>query len=708
MRRSLDTTQPALPPQRSSGRTCFKFRLCQQATGRLEQAAGKATEAVSASPDTGQQGGGASENAPLERPCTVGEGGEDYWLEIFMFYPKLRGTFVLTFFFVWMSLTSAAWAQPQNTGEVFITANRWGESVESVLSDVQVINRADIERSGAHSLPELLSTLPGIQATSYGGNNVYVRGAESRMTALYIDGVRIESHDGLQLGGGAPWGLITLDMIERIEIVKGPRSALYGSDAMGGVVQVFSKQSTNGVAKQISMGLGSQGTQQVAAALSGVEGKLNYSIRVGEKRSDGYNTRPDKVHIPDKEGWTDRFANVRFGWHFLPDHVLEWTAVTADRDEKMAAPYDGPIDIRQQSNLYATSLKWGSQWGADQSSQVQWSHGRNAVKSDAPNLYDSPNDYQTTTDGLLVQHQLTMPIGRFSFLAEHKTDRFAAMPTTYDPQLQASRSQDAGGLGYLWSQGNHSLRVNVRSDHYDGFGSKNTYATGYGWKITASSMLMASRASGFRAPTLEQMYGQYGSASLKPESNVSDEIAFEQRYGDSKWRATWFDNKVENLISSSQFLSTCSAQGFCYFNVGQAAMRGLTVSLNSKFASMDLDASYDYLDATDQTRQKQLSLRARNQLRLALSKSLHGVRMGAQIQAVGSRFDDAANTVELPGYALLNLFVQKQLTPEWTWLARVNNVTDHSYQQMGCTPGQCVFAAPGRNIFTSMTWRPKD
>lgn len=625
-----------------------------------------------------------------------------------MFSPKLRGTVALPCLSVLACLTSTAWAQSPNSSEMFVTANRWSESADAVLSDVHVLKRVDIERSGATSLPDLLSTLPGVQATSYGENKVYVRGAESRMTALYIDGVRIESHDGLQIGGGAPWGLIPLEMIERVEIVKGPVSALYGSDAMGGVVQVFTKQKNSGVSKQISVGLGSQGTYQASAALSGVEDVFSYGLRVGEKHSDGYNTRPDKVHAPTKEGWTDRFANVRLGWRFLPNHLLEWTAVTTDRDERKAAPYDGVIDIRQQANVQATSLKWAGQWSAAQSSQLQLTHGRNAVKSDAPNLYDSPNDYHTVTDGILAQHQLDMLVGRVSFLAEHKKDKYLAMPTTYDPAIHVSRSQDAGGIGYLWSQGAHSLRLNARSDRYDGFGSKGTYATSYAWNIVPASTVIASRSTGFRAPTLEQVYGQYGSASLKPENNVSNEVSFEQRYGESKWRATWYDSKVENLISSSQSLSTCVAQAFCYYNVGQANMSGLTLSVNTKLAGIEVDASYDYLDATDEVRRKQLSLRAKNQLRLALSQSIQGVRMGAQIHAVGRKFDDAANTVELPGYALLNLFVQKQLTQEWTWLTRVNNVFDHSYQQMGCTPGQCVYAAPGRTLLTSMTWSPKD
>ena len=625
-----------------------------------------------------------------------------------MFSSKLRGAVALPCASALVFFVGPVAAQTSTGEDVFITANRWSEATTAIHADVHVLKRADIERSGADSLPDLLSKLPGVQAISYGDNAVYTRGAESRMTALYIDGVRIESHDGLRMGGGAPWGAVPLDMIERVEVVKGPMGALYGSDAMGGVVQIFTKQAGQGVSKQVSVGLGSQGTYQAAAGLSGAAEEFSYSLRVGEKQSDGYNTRPDKVHTPAKEGWTDRFANVRLGWRFHPDHSLEWVTVVTDRDEKLAAPYSGVIDIRQQSSLQASSLKWQGQWSAGQTSQIQWTQGRNAVKSDAPNLYDSPNDFRTVTEGLLAQHRMDVPVGQLTFMAERKTDKFVAQPTSYDPLVNGQRTQSAGGLGYALIHGEHSLKLNVRSDHYDGIGSRNTYAAGYAWNLAPSWTLGVSRSTGFKAPTVEQTYGQYGSVSLKPETNTSNEVSIERRLEQSKWRATWFDTKVENLISSSQSLNTCSAGWFCYYNVGQASMRGLTLSGQTQVSGVQLDASYDYLDAMDEVRQKQLSLRAKNQFKLAASQDIQGYRTGAQIQLVGRKFDDADNSHVLPGYGLLNLFVQKRLAPEWTWLARLNNVLDHHYQQFGCAPSQCVYAAPGRTFFTSIAWSPRN
>ena len=137
-------------------------------------------------------------------------------------------------------------------------------------------------------------------------------------------------------------------------------------------------------------------------------------------------------------------------------------------------------------------------------------------------------------------------------------------------------------------------------------------------------------------------------------------------------------------------------------------MQGVSLSAGTQWFGAQLDASYDYLDARDEIRNKQLSLRAQHQARLSISKMLESMRVGAQLLAVGSRFDDAANTKELPGYAVLNVSLQKQLSSQWSWLMRINNVTDKSYQQMGCTPGQCHFAAPGRSAFTSLTWTNKD
>ncbi len=678
-----------------------------QATGRPETGDREGDEGRICQPGYRPTRWCARNGAPCS-PCTVGEGGEGVFWKIRMFSSNSRSAVTLLPVSLFICFAPAAGAQTINSSEVIVTANRWGESAVTTLSDVHVMTREDIERSGANSLPDLLARSPGVQSISYGGSNVYVRGSESRMTALYIDGVRIESHDGLKIGGGAPWGLIPLDMIERIEVVKGPLGALYGSDAMGGVVQVFTKQATRGLAKQISVGLGNQGTHQASASLSGAQDAFSYGLKLGERHSDGFNTRPDKFHVPNKEAWTNRFANIRLGFRLSPDHRLEWLTSATDRDEKIVAPYDGVLNIRQQSSLLASSLKWTGQWSSEHSSQVQLTHARNALKSDAPNLFDSPNDFYTVTNGFLAQHQFQSPVGRISALLEHKSDSFLAMPTAYDPRVQASRSQGAAGLGYALVQGAHSFRLHVRSDHYDVFSTRNTYAASYGWSISPSSVVIASRSTGFRAPTLEQTHGPYGSLSLKPESNTSNEIALERKNAGTKWRATLFDNKVDNLISSSQFLSSCAAGFFCYFNVGSASLRGLTLAADAKFKGLTVNASYDYLDAVDEVRQKRLSLRAKDQFRLSVNRSIEDVNLGAQINVVGRRFDDAANTVQLPGYAVLNLFIQKRLNSEWTWLARINNVADHRYQQMGCTPGQCIYAAQGRAFFTSVTWRPKD
>jgi len=600
----------------------------------------------------------------------------------------------------------SAHAQSYSSSEMFVTANRWGESREAVRADANVLTREDIQRSGATSLPELLSLLPGIQSTSFGGSNVYVRGAESRMTSLYIDGVRIESHDSMSMGG-APWDLLPLDMIERVEVIKGPMSALYGSDAMSGAVQVITKPGSQAARQQVSFGLGTQGTHQATAGLSGGADAFTYSLRAGEKHSDGYDTRPDLAHAPNREGWTDRFATASMGWRILPNQQLELIALGVDRDQRLT-PYSDGIDSRKQSKLQATSLKWQGQWSDSQSSKIQLTHGRNASKSDAPNPGDSANDYFTVTETVTAQHQVILPLGQLKGLIERKSDKFEAMPTLYDPKVSGQRSQNAFGLGYELRQGAHSLRIHTRDDKYDDFGSKSTYSAGYAWDFNNDWSVIASQSTGFRAPTLEQVFGPYGATALKPESSTSREVALEQRAATFHWRATAYDSQVANLISSSQTLNTCAAGFFCYYNVGQASMQGLSLSAGTQLAGTQIDASYDYLDARDEIKNKQLSLRAKNQVRLAASKMINDVRLGVQLQAVGRRFDDAANTKELPGYAVLNLLVQKQLTPQWSWLMRINNLADKVYQQMGCTPGQCNFVAPGRSAFTSLTWTTKD
>ena len=189
--------------------------------------------------------------------------------------------------------TTAANPAVAQLKEVFVTATRTAQPIGDVVADVTIIDREVIERSGAAGLADVLARVPGIEISRNGGvgnaTNIFTRGGESRHTVVLIDGVRVDSQS---TSGGANWQAIPLAQIDRIEIVRGPTSAVYGSDAAAGVIQIFTKKGQNGFSPAITLGYGSYNTQKVEVSASGATGSVDYLVGIAQTSSDGFNVRP--------------------------------------------------------------------------------------------------------------------------------------------------------------------------------------------------------------------------------------------------------------------------------------------------------------------------------------------------------------------------------------------------------------------------------
>ncbi len=580
--------------------------------------------------------------------------------------------------------------------DVFVTANRVEQGFSDVLADVSVIDRSQIDASGVNSVSQLLARLPGLQAISFGdASRVYIRGADSRMTALYIDGVRVDSQDGLMLGGGAPWDLVPLSQIERIEVLRGPASAVYGSDAMGGVVQIFTRRGSASMTPTLNFSLGSLNTKKISAGLSGAEGAWDYALGLGLEDSAGYDTRPDLQRTPTHEASNSKTASLRLGFRIAPTQHVEVVALHSELDSHYV-PWSGGSDFQANAKLTTAAVKWESRWSDLYSSKLTLSSSVVAKRDDVP------YDYQTKLQGILLENNFHMAFGTLSAVLEQKHDQFDSQPSGYfDPAFRGERTQNALAIGYGANYGLHTVQFNLRSDNDELFGSHQTGALSYGYKFAPDWRASASFGSAFRAPTLEQIFGPYGSATLAPETNRSSEVALSYASATTTFKAVLYRNAISNMISSSAALTGCDAGFFCYFNVGQATLRGLTITGSKHFDVYDLRASIDLLDPKDDSTGHDLSLRSRRGMTLGLDRRLGGWQLGAEIQAVGTRFDDAANSTVLPGYVLLNLNANTQLSRDWQLVMRIDNTLDAQYQQVG------HYATPGRTLYVGAQWRPQ-
>lgn len=596
--------------------------------------------------------------------------------------------------------------------ETVVTATRVEQPLSDLVADVSIVDSDTIARSGATGVADVLARLPGIEISRSGGignaTSVFIRGAESRFTAVYIDGVRIDS----QSTGGAPWEGIPLGQIDRIEVLRGPAAAVYGSDAIGGVIQLFTKRGEGPATPFVGVGIGSHKLRRAEAGLSGSAGEggaFDYSLGISHEESDGFNLQPLDKRTPLRDGWTspDRdgyrntAAHARLGFQINPAHRLEGTFLYSDTEAKYdsasrtARPPAVFPDDTGTNTLRTAGLAWVAKWNEIYSTRLQVTDGKTSYQTD-PSFYRT----ETETRGYLFQNDFRFGAHRFNATLERREDGLDnAATSAFSPRLARDRSQNALSLGYGFVQGPHSLQLQARHDDDSEFGGKTTGSAAYGFAITPQWRATASVGTAFRAPTLYQRFSEYGLASLKPEEGRNVELGLRWTEGASNAGVVVYRNRVTNLIAFGG-AGGCLSDFGCYANTARAEYQGVTLSAGHRIGDVTLRASADFQDPRDLVTDKQLARRARRHGTLGADWAVAGWTLGAELQTSSMRYDDAANTRRLGGYTLLNLVASTKLTPSLTLIARLDNAGDKDYQYAR------MYATAGRTAYVGLKWSP--
>ena len=589
-------------------------------------------------------------------------------------------------------------AETTSLQEVVVTASRFARPIKEVLADVTVIDRQQIEESGATTVMQLLETQPGLQV-NFSDNktgNINIRGAESRMTGLLIDGVRMGGQDGIsRIGGGVPWETIPLSDIERIEIVRGPSSVSYGSDAMAGAIQIITRKGEAGVHPFVTMGVGSYNTQTVTAGVRGAQGAWDYAIHAGATRSDGFNTRPDVSHSPDTESSKNSENGLALGYQLDQANRLQLQASQSRSQFRFVDAYGltYPSDATANTSMSALAFSWESRWTDSFSTSAK------ATRSHTDYIDDDANsNYTTVLNGLSLDGKWKGLGGTVTGYVERKTDNLNSIADNWgNTYIDANRSNNSQGLGYGTQWGAHEWQVNMRNDNDSVFGASNIGAASYAYQIAPEWRASTSAGNSFRAPTLEQLYGYYGNTSLSPERGHSLDASLTFSKSGQELKLVVYRNVFDDLISTS---------GNYYYNVARASVEGATLSGSKRFAGFRLNGSVDQINPRNEAGTnagKYLSMRARQTINLGVETTLGEWTLGADLRDVGQTFDNAANSTINPAYTVLNLRAQTEVAKDWTWSLRINNATDQSYKQssLGAT------YSPGCNFFTTLQWAPK-
>lgn len=578
--------------------------------------------------------------------------------------------------------------------EVVVTATRMARPVGDVVADVTIIDRATLERAGPVGLADVLARVPGLEMSRNGGmgnaTSVFVRGGESRHTAVLVDGVRLDSQN---VSGGANWNTIPLSQIDHIEIVRGPTSAVYGSDAVAGVIQIFTKKGEGAFTPSLALGYGGHNTQTLDFTARGAAGLLDYSFGVSGATSDGFNIRTVSTQNPDADGYLSNSGNVRLGLQFSPDQHLELTALQS----RMDAQYDGGLtkDYRSINSNTTQSLQWNAQWTERYATKLSLSQGLDQGR----NLPADSNN-RTQIDSALWFNEYRLGPQTFSATLEQRDDAFQLSDT---PRIDRGKSQAGAGVGYAWSGEVHTFQFSARNDTDTEFGAQTTTSVAYAYALTPQWRASASTASSFRVPTLYQRFSKYGVSTLVPESGRNVELGLHYTEGGNAFGVVVYRNTLTNLLS---FLSGATAAACpvpatgCYANTAQAQYQGVGFSVERGLDFGRLWGSLDLQDPRDSVTGKLLPRRATHHAVVGLDARVQSWSLGAEMQLSSLRYDDAANATVLPGHVLLNLSAQRAVSREWSVLLRMDNATDTKYQLAD------TYATAGRTLFVGLKWAP--
>ena len=555
-------------------------------------------------------------------------------------------------------------SQPVDPQSVVVTAARLPQALATVPQDLRVIDRSQIERAGATGLGELLQRLAGAEFAASGGpgqpSALFLRGSNANHVVLLVDGVRVNS----ATAGTNALEHLPLAQIDRIEVLLGPASGLYGADAIGGVIQVFTRQDP-GV--QAQLGLGSERTREASAHVGGRDGGTRWSLQGGWRDTQGISaTNADNAYAynPDLDPYRNANvgANVEHDW--AAGQTLALRASVSDSRTHFDSGPDSDDFNDQQLTLLALESRnrLGERW----SSTLRLARGSD--DSRAHGAY--PSRFRTDQDQLSWQNDVRPGVGELAAGLEWRRERVDA-----DTDFRQTERTVASAFGsYALTLGAQQWQAALRHDHNSQFGGRDT--GNLGWQMTLAPGLSIRAAGGtaFKAPSFNDLYyplqyGYQGNPDLRPERSRSVEGGLRWVHGTASLQATVFDNRIDDLIAINDDFSTVE-------NIARARIQGLTLATRWTQGAWSARAEATWQDPRDEDRGAQLARRAKRFGSAGVDWAAGRWRLGAEWVGAGPRPDAG---VVLGGYGLITLSAGWTLRPGWTLSARLDNAADKAY-----------------------------
>jgi vitamin B12 transporter len=552
--------------------------------------------------------------------------------------------------------------------QLSITANRRPQSIDKTLASVTVITRKDIENTQAHDVVDMLRLQRGITVSRTGGTgsltSLFIRGTNSKHVLVLIDGVRVAS----ETTGQFDWGQLSLAQVDRIEIVRGPRAALYGSDAIGGVIEITTRKNAS---PYITLTAGSHGTGKISTGFSDGDDKNHVSANVSVEDIDGYSVQNSKgdSYNPDIDSYHRGSASISFSRQ-MTDKTKVGLGLTQSSSKLDFDQGDSKGEFETINAFMESSVT--DRWNH----KISVSHtGDDLASLSIHPIYGNSNaTYKTRRNEVNWQNNIQLSNKTSLIIGANYRKNSAKVSGTYTNYSDRT-SNKAIYANVNNKQGALNLDLSVRYDKHNKTGGETTGQIATGYDFSPRTTAYASFGTAFRVPTVNELYDPFfGNPDLKPENSRAFEIGIKSQINKAhRLEASLFHTKVKDLISSKK-------------NINKATLEGIELGYSGSHNKVDWGVDISLLKAEDGLTGKRLQQRPKHKVTLNLGYTLNdNTRFGLDASVVGSRTDTdfssfPSKSVNLDSYSLLNLSIKQKLDKHSSLGLRLENVTNEDYE----------------------------
>jgi vitamin B12 transporter len=591
---------------------------------------------------------------------------------------------------------TAVGEEPVPLGETVVTASRAEQPLSESLAPTTVIDRSEIEESSSESLQGLLEKrVPGLQMSLNGGHGkstgLFFRGTNSDHVLVLINGVKQNS----ATSGTPAVQHLPLDQIERVEVVRGPRSSLYGAEAVGGVIQIFTRKGKAGLHPYAKAGYGTHNTRRYSAGVSGGAGGTTFSVNLSRFATDGIDAQEGGE--PDDDGYDNNSASLSLGQELWQGGRAEFSFLRAEGTNEFDGSSVNETDFIQQSAQARFEQTVNAYWDTSLQFGESRDEADNFLNGSRQSFFDTRRLEGTWKNHIFPSRHQEIVLG-----VDYRLDKVDAAgedllgnPWSSSSDFGNDSRENRAGFGrWSWKGERFQTQLGLRYDDNENFGSHTNGDVTLGYRLNKALRLTASYGTAFKAPTFNELYFPgFGNPDLEAETSRSAEIGL---LGNAEW-GTWeirtFQTEIDDLID---FRST--PDGFMPINVEEAEIRGLELAAKVRRNGWQVRPSLTFLDPENANTRNQLRRRAEQTFKLDVQRRWANWTLGGDVLAKSERYDDADNTERLGGYGLVNLRAAYRVNDRWQLQVKGNNVLDKEYQTA------LGYNSLGRTVFASVSY----